>query len=142
MLDSTYAIQVERAEKEGKARPQPPTASDVARVRQVAWVEWIGLLIAIGGGLAVSAFGPRNKTAWATTIAMAVVVYVVCRWYFAPSSYSELFRTLFDQSARVSQSYLAREAPFGFAQLVYFNVVVPVALLVVAVVRLMRPQTH
>lgn len=109
---------------------------ELTRVRRAAWIEWLWLVGAIGGGLLTAIIGRKNKVVWATGMATFAVAYIMCRLYFVPSSYSQLFLSLVDDVARAGQIKLATTTPVPYALLSYYNIVVPLALGVIVAVRL------
>lgn len=138
MAKRSYELQNERAAMQGAAAPAPLSAERIEKARRAAWSEWFWLAALIAAGILISIFGPKDKRRWSLAIAAVVALYVASRWYFAPSSYTQLIAALFDEGARSGQMFLARNAPMAFAQLTYFNVIAPMALIVLTVVRLLK----
>lgn len=138
MAKQSYALQKERATLQGATAPAPLSTERAEKARRGAFFEWFWLAALVAAGIALSMFGPRDKRRWSLAIAAVVVIYVASRWYFAPSSYTQLIAALFDEGARSGQAFLARNAPMAFAQLTYFNVIAPMAVIVLALVRFFK----
>jgi hypothetical protein len=131
MVEHVY----EQKAKEVQSR-QHPSEVDIDSARRMAWIEWLWLAVTVMIGLTVATIVSKKKLIWAGGTLVAVGLYVLNRWSFGPSSYRELFRALFDADARAGQLFLLDKAPIAFAELTYFNVVVPAALVVVVIVGL------
>lgn len=138
MAKRSYELQKERATMQGAAPPAPLSAERIEKARRGAWSEWFWLVAVIASGILLSMFGPKDKRRWSLAIAAVVVLYVASRWYFAPSSYTQLIAALFDEGARSGQIFLARNAPIAFAQLTYFNLIAPMAVIILALVRFFK----
>ena len=141
-VEHVSSIEQKHAATEGTAEPQGPRQIDVDNARRMAWIEWLWIATTVMVGLVVAAFANKKRVVWAGGTLLAVGLYLLNRWSFGPSSYRELFRALFDTEARAGQSFLMETAPLAFAQLTYFNLVVPAALVLVVIVGLMARKSR
>lgn len=131
IAEHTAALESELAKRQGRPVSDGAKADNVASARRLAWIEWLWLAVTVLAGVAIAALRPRRF--WTAAILSVVAVYLLSRWSFASVSYQQLFRAAFDESARSGQAYLLRTSPFEFGQLLYYNIVVPLLLITVAI---------